>query len=152
MLCLLFHLGSERYALEAAAVLEVIPLVKIKELPQTPLGVAGLINYRGHLIPLLDLSELATGKPAPRKLSTRIIVVDYRACSGGDHFLALLAEKATETARFAETDFQPPGVQPPGAPYLGPVARHSGGIVQKVLISQLIPVEVQNLLFTKANG
>lgn len=150
MLCLLFHLGSERYAIEARQVLEVMPLVRIKEIPQAPKGVAGLINYRGSSIPVLDLSALATGQPAMARLSTRILIIDYRSASGSQQILGLLAERATETLHIKESDFQPSGVHLPGAPYLGPVAHDGRGIIQKVSVSELIPAEVQELLFRSA--
>ena len=59
MLFLLFQIGKDRYALEASRVVEVVPLLALKELPQAPKGVAGLFNYRGALVPAVDLSELA---------------------------------------------------------------------------------------------
>jgi len=48
MLFLLFQLGQDRYALEASRVIEVLPLVSLKRIPQAPRGVAGLFNYRGR--------------------------------------------------------------------------------------------------------
>ena len=47
MLFLLFQLGKDRYALEASRVVEVVPLLALKQLPQAPKGVAGIFNYRG---------------------------------------------------------------------------------------------------------
>ncbi len=36
----------------------------IKQIPQAPPGVAGVFNYRGAPVPVIDLSELALGRPA----------------------------------------------------------------------------------------
>ena len=44
MLFLLFQLGKERYALPASRVVEVVPLLELKQLPQAPKGVAGIFN------------------------------------------------------------------------------------------------------------
>ena len=152
MLYLLFHLGEECYALEARQAVEVLPMVKIKEIPQSPPGVAGLINYHGNPMPVLDLSALATGKPAAKKLSTRIVVIAYERPDCGKQLLGLMAERATETIHLKDADFQPAGVQLAEAPYLGPVARHSRGLIQRVEILKLIPAGIQNLLFAAANG
>ena len=54
MLFLLFQLGKERYALEATRVVEVVPLLALKQLPQAPKGVAGIFNYRGRPVPAGD--------------------------------------------------------------------------------------------------
>ena len=40
MLFLLFQLGNDRYVLEASRVVEVVPLLALKQLPQAPEGVA----------------------------------------------------------------------------------------------------------------
>jgi chemotaxis-related protein WspB len=61
MLFLLFQLGSERYALDASRVVEVVPLLCLQRLPQAPPGVAGVFNYRGQPVPAVDLSQLTMG-------------------------------------------------------------------------------------------
>src|SRR5438445_146788 len=77
MLFLLFKLGKERYALSASRVVEVLPLVDLKQLPQAPNGVAGVFNYRGRPVPALDLCALTLGHSSSELLSTRIIIVNY---------------------------------------------------------------------------
>jgi len=81
MLFLLFQLGNDRYALEAGRVVEVLPLVELKGLPQSPPGVAGVFNYRGQPVPAVDLCALTLQRPAQECLSTRIIVV---RCPGAE--------------------------------------------------------------------
>jgi chemotaxis-related protein WspB len=58
MLFLIFQLGTDRYAIEAAQVAEVLPLVNTKNIPRAPLGVIGVFDYHGTPVPLIDLSEL----------------------------------------------------------------------------------------------
>ncbi|MBW8811724.1 MAG: chemotaxis protein CheW [Lysobacter sp.] len=62
MLLLVFHLDRDRYAIEAAQVVSVLPLVQIKTIPQAPAAVAGLFDYRGELVPAIDLCRLALGR------------------------------------------------------------------------------------------
>ncbi len=64
MLFLLLQIGEDRYGMEADRVVEVIPPVRLKELPQAPRGVAGIFDYHGQLVPVLDLSDLSIGRPA----------------------------------------------------------------------------------------
>src|SRR5580692_8261281 len=97
MLFLMFQLGTDRYAIEAADVVEVLPLVHSKQIPGTPPVVRGIFDYHGAPVPLIDLAELALGKPSRRWMSTRIILINYFMESGQTHLLGLLAERATET-------------------------------------------------------
>ena len=92
MLYLLFQLGEEaaggsasttgRYALEANRVVEVVPLLSLTRIPQSPKGVAGMFVYRGRAVPAVDLCELTGGSAARERLSTRIIIIDYSTEQG----------------------------------------------------------------------
>jgi len=150
MLFLTFQLGSDRYAVEAAQVVEVLPLVTVKRTPRAPAGVAGILNYHGRPVPLIDLVELALGKPSRKWMSTRIILVDYIGESGKVHLLGLLAEQVTETMRCAEGDFAVSGVAMTDAPYLGSVATNAAGIVQRIKVKNLVPENVRSQLFCES--
>jgi chemotaxis-related protein WspB len=147
MLFLQFQLGKDRYALDSSQVVEVLPLLGIKQIPQAPAGVAGAFNYRGKPVPVIDLSELALGRPARLHMSTRIIIVRYPDGNGTQHLLGLIAEKATETVRRDAADFADSGVVNDGAPYLGPVATDPNGLVQRIEVTQLLPAAVRDVLF-----
>ena len=147
MLFLLFQLDKDLYALDAAQVVEVLPLLSIKRIPQAPPGVAGVFECRGAPVPAIDMSELALGRPAEKRLSTRIIVVRYRDDNGGTHLLGLIAEKATETMRREPADFVESGVTSDRASYLGPVATDPRGLVQRVDVSKLLPEALRDALF-----
>jgi chemotaxis-related protein WspB len=149
MLFLLFQLGENRYALDARQVAEVLPLVQITELPQAPFGVAGVFNYRGAPVPVMDLSRLAFDRPARRHLSTRIILVHYPDDGVRKHLLGLIAEKATETVRREPADFVPSGISNDAASYLGPVAMDKRGLVQRIEVIKLLPVSIRQLLFNE---
>ena len=149
MLFLLFRLGKDRYALPATQVAEVLPMLEVKRIPQAPPAVRGAFDFRGRPVPLVDLSQMATGVPAREQLSTRIVLVDYPDGSGGTRLLGLLAEQVTETLRRDPGDFRDSGVGIPEAPWLGPVASDEGGLVQRVEVAQLLLPEVRALLFPK---
>ncbi|MBW2147233.1 MAG: purine-binding chemotaxis protein CheW [Deltaproteobacteria bacterium] len=52
---LTFNLGKEEYGLEILKVREIIGLMDITTVPQTPGYVKGVINLRGKVIPVIDL-------------------------------------------------------------------------------------------------
>ncbi len=94
MLFLVFELARDRYALDVSQVAEVLPLVAIKQIPQAPPAVAGILNYRGAPVPVIDVSQLTLGRPAERRLSTRIVLVHYPDADGQTRLLGLIAERA----------------------------------------------------------
>lgn len=148
MLYLLFQLGKDRYALEASRVVEVVPLLTLKQFPQAPRGLAGIFNYRGRPVPAVDLCDLTMGQPASERLSTRIIVVNYPDDNGTNHLVGLIAERATDILRRDAKDFVDPGLRMSGAPYLGPVFMDGSRAIQLLHEQRLLSEPVRKLLFT----
>lgn len=149
MLFLLFQLGEDRYLLDAMQVAQVLPLIGVKQIPLMPAGVAGALNYRGKPLPVVDLNQLAFGRSAARKLSTRIVLVDYRGEDGSSKLLGLIAEKATELVRYEPEEFTDPGIANPETPYLGPVVSDATGLIQWVDPKKLLPASITEKLFTQ---
>jgi chemotaxis-related protein WspB len=149
VLFLLFQLGNDRYVLDASRVVEVLPLLELKQIPQAPKGVAGLFNYRGQPVPAVDLSQLTLDQPAGQRLSTRIIVVNYPGQTGKNLLLGLIAEHATEMIRRESKDFVDSGVKLGAAPYLGPVVMDGKGVIQWVHEQRLLSEKVRDLLFSE---
>ncbi len=152
MLFLMFQLGKDRYVLDASHVVEVLPLLELKRIPQAPRGVAGLFNYRGQPVPAVDLSQLALDQPARERLSTRIIVVNYPNGTGKNLLLGLIAEHATEIIRRESKDFVDSGVKVGTAPYLGPVLMDGTGAIQWIHEQRLLPEKVRDVLFSETLG
>ena len=76
MLLLTLAAGANRYAIDVARVVEVIPKVELRAVPHAPVFVAGLLDYRGKVVPVLDLCLLLGIAASQDRLSTRIILVD----------------------------------------------------------------------------
>lgn len=144
---LLFDLGGDRYALDVRQVVEVLPLVRIKQIPRPPRGVAGVVNYRGAPVPVIDLTALMVGRPSRAAMSTRLIMAQYPAGEGPMRVIGLIAEHVTETMRRSDQDFVAPGISGGETPYLGRIATDARGIVQLVEVSRLLPSSVRDLLF-----
>jgi chemotaxis-related protein WspB len=147
VLLLVFQLGEHRYALDSGQIVEVLPQVEYRPIPQAPNGVAGVFNFHGAPVPLIDLAALALGMPSRVRMSTRIVLVNYLEPTGETHLLGLLAEKTTETIRRAESDFADSGVAVDSATYLGPVTTDAAGMIQRVEVNRLLPAAVRDVLF-----
>jgi len=149
MLYLLLRMGTERYALEARRIVEVVPLVMLRPLPHTPDYVAGLFDYRGSWVPVIDLCQLTRGLPCASHQTTRIILVNYPGADGHIHILGLLAEQVTETIKLKDTDFHPAGIQVPAAPYLGELVKSADTLVQHLEIEHVLPDALRQTLFSE---
>ena len=80
-------------------VVEVAPLVKLKKIPVAPDFVAGLMNYRGAGIPVLDLGKFIDDVPAENKFSTRIIIVKNPFKAHRNKCIGLIASNVTESIK-----------------------------------------------------
>jgi chemotaxis-related protein WspB len=149
MLFLLFELDGERYALDAREIAHVLPLAPVRAHPGAPAWIAGLIEYEGVPVPVVDLAMLALGRPARALMSTRLVLVYDRSAPGAasPRHIALLIECATRTQSFAASAFTESGIATPEARWLGPVARDEQGFVQWVKVDQLLDARVRALLF-----
>ena len=147
MLFLLFQLDTDRYALPARDVTEVLPLVAMKHLPGAPPGVVGLVNYRGQTVPAIDLALLALGRPSAQRVSTRMLILNYPHPNGRARLLGVIVERATEMIAKDPADFRPIGITTSAARYLGPVAHDPRGMLQRIDVAALLTAELQAALF-----
>jgi chemotaxis-related protein WspB len=154
ILFLIIQLGEDRYALEASQVAEIVPLVRLKSLPGAPVGVAGLMNFRGAALPVVDVNLLATGTPTAATGATRIVVVHdvIEGRAGGGGALGLLVPDARETLRLDPAGFADAGIAADGAPYLGQVLATSEGVLQRVTIGALLSDELRDALSRSAEA
>src|SRR5580698_9476831 len=116
MLFILFQIGGDRYVLPANRIIKILPLMNLKRIPCAPSGVAGVLNFHGNPVPVVDLNEMALLEPAARRMSTRIILVRYPLEKEHPHLLGLIAEHATTMMRRPSEDFIETGVQSDTAP------------------------------------
>jgi chemotaxis-related protein WspB len=152
MLYLTFQLGTEAYALAGRWIVEVIPWVSLRPLACVPEFVAGVFDYKGTVVPVLDLCLLAAGRTAEARMSSRIVVVRYPLASGESRSLGLLAEQVTDLVHLREDQIESTGVSAPGAEFMGGVVRVEGRLVQVVSPTGILGDTVRDLLFSDREG
>lgn len=79
---LTFSLANEDYGLEILKVREIIRMLDITAIPQTPPFIKGVINLRGRVIPVIDLRLKFGLPPMDYGERTCIIVVEVRSEMG----------------------------------------------------------------------
>jgi chemotaxis-related protein WspB len=151
MLFVVFAADGKRYALPVGRVREITPMVVFREFPGAPQYVRGIMNYRGEVVPVIDLTVLLAGRESRRLLSTRIIVVDHDGADGKVHALGLVAEQVTDTAMTAPGDVKPPGVEVESAPYLTGAILDRQGVVQVADPARMLPESLRESLFRAAS-
>ena len=147
LLFLVVRLGADRYAIEAARVVEVVALVRLKALHGAPHGTAGVMNYRDEPVPVIDLNLLAVGAPTPATTAARIVVVQYAPEPGRSGVVGLLVPEATQTLRLEPDRFTDAGIRTDGSRYLGPVLTTPDGVIQLVSVSALLTADLSDALF-----
>lgn len=139
MLALTFQVGSDYYAVDSSCVIEVIPWVNLRLLPHAPPHLKGLLYYRGQVAPVIDLAMLLASLPCAARLNTRIIVARRSVPSGGSALLGLLAERISDLIKVTADTFLPQSVAVPAAPFLGPVIKDNGRLVQVIQPDFAVP-------------
>jgi chemotaxis-related protein WspB len=156
MLLLTFIAGGNRYAVDAARVVELVPRIELRSVPHAPAFLAGLLSYRGTVVPVIDLGVLLAAAACRDRLSTRIILVDDRPANRDDgkevtegehgsrpnrtrglHLLGLIAEQVNDLTDANPDRVAPAPVDLPRFPYLGPIVQTDQGIVQLITVEEI---------------
>ncbi len=150
MLLLYFQANEQAYALEISCVEEIIPLVELRALPGAPDGVSGLLNYRGTVIPAVDLSRWMGGPAARNRLSTRMAILRVETVQGVFR-LALLLEGATETKTIDPSAIKPSRVIHEKIPCLGDVFVEQENMVQLIDPQRLLTDRLKTIITSEEN-
>jgi len=100
---LTFQIDGQHYGISIAHVIEIVQLQPLTELPEVPYYVKGVINLRGRVVPLIDMS-LRFGKPE-REYTDRtcVIIVDIDRVHVG-----LIVDTVEEVLDIDESLIAPP--------------------------------------------
>jgi purine-binding chemotaxis protein CheW len=71
-----FKIGNEEFGVDISNVKEIIKMIQITKVPNSPDFVEGVINLRGKVIPVIDLRSRLHIEKKERDKDTRIIVVE----------------------------------------------------------------------------
>jgi chemotaxis-related protein WspB len=175
MLLLTFSAGANRYAVDVAWVVELVPNVALRPIPHAPAFLAGLLGYRGKVVPVIDLGLLLNGMPCRDCLSTRIILVNDTA-DGHDHskqdrgdshegtggsrpeqehdpsLFGFVAEHVSDLTRARPEQVTTTPVSLPQAPYLSAIVQTDQGIVQLIAVDKLRDAGLRSSAFGQATA
>jgi purine-binding chemotaxis protein CheW len=109
---LLFTLGAETFAVHVAHVKEIIEYPGVTEVPMTPPHVRGVINLRGRVVPVVDLSvRFGRAQTVPGK-RTSVVITELGAAGEGEpaHLVGVLVNSVSEVVELPPSAIAaPPG-------------------------------------------
>jgi purine-binding chemotaxis protein CheW len=114
----LFRVGDAEYAIPAADVLQMESYEGATAVPNSPPYLAGIVQVRGRVVPVIDLRARFELPATPRTIDSRIVVAQL-----GERVIGLLVDAAREVARL-----DPEHVRPPPAM----IAAQSAGVVRAI--------------------
>lgn len=98
---LTFLLGKEEYGIEIIKVREIIGIMGITTVPQTPDYMKGVINLRGKVIPVIDLRLKFSMTEAEHTQETCIIVVEV-----GNALVGIVVDNVSEVLDIKAGDIE----------------------------------------------
>jgi chemotaxis-related protein WspB len=146
MLILSLSIGNERYGIEAKRIVEIVPLIPLKKVPLAEKSIKGIFNYRGHPTPVIDLCQLFEQRDCTDSLSTRIIIIEYRALSGLSRPIGLIAEFITDVIKCEIEAMENSGIHKNSNDFLGLVYTHNKEIIQIIDTNKVLPESINSQL------
>jgi len=104
---LTFSLGKEEYGLPILKVKEIIGMMEITHVPQTPDFIKGVVNLRGKIIPIMDLRLKLAMQERDYNERTCIIVVEVKI-NDAKRLMGIVVDTVSEVINIQQNDIEPP--------------------------------------------
>ena len=101
-----FLVAGRRFAVAAADVAEVLRDGRVNTVPRAPESLAGLLNLRGRIVPVIDLQKrlgLARDEAGPQRPPATVHLV----LQVSDEWCSLLVDEILDVVEIADASFEP---------------------------------------------
>lgn len=98
----IFEMGGILYAIDILHVQEIMRAVEITPVAETSVDIKGVINLRGQVIPVINLSRRLGLPEKEHDQDTRIIVVEVNGKKNG-----MIVERVLEVGKYTSEEFEP---------------------------------------------
>ena len=113
-----FWLGDQLFGIDVAYVYEVARMVAVTPLPDSPADVLGVVDYRGTVVPIVDM-RLRFNLDVHNDDDATPIIIAW----SGHHAAGLVVDKVNEVIALEPHTIMAPGDFGQTAPYVSGVAR-----------------------------
>ena len=103
---LTFELNARRYALDGLSVREIIEYPQLTRVPMAAACIHGVINLRGAVVPVIDLS-LRFGQGASRIDKRTCIIIVEVTDEEDDHVLGIIVDAVSEVLEVVASQVRP---------------------------------------------
>ena len=104
---LTFALGSEMFAVGILNVKEIIEYGNLTEIPMMPAFIRGVINLRGSVVPVIDLSARFGGSQTEVGRRTCIVIVEVED-DDAKHDIGIMVDAVSEVLDIPGSEIEPP--------------------------------------------
>ena len=104
---LTFALGSEMFAVGILNVKEIIEYGNLTEIPMMPAFIRGVINLRGSVVPVIDLSARFGGSQTEIGRRTCIVIVEVED-DEAKHDIGIMVDAVSEVLDIPGSEIEPP--------------------------------------------
>jgi purine-binding chemotaxis protein CheW len=120
-----FRIGQQAYALPIAAVREIVRPPEITAVPQSADEVAGVMNLRGRIVPVVDLRK-RFAQALDKSPKNRVLVMSF-----GAKLVGVLVDAASEVLKIeaAEIEPAPKLLGDEQESYVAGIAKYNGKLV-----------------------
>ncbi len=91
-----FTIGEEEFGVDISQVREIVRVAQITYLPKAPAFIEGVVNLRGQVLAVIDLSKRIGVTSKERGENTRIIVVEV-----GENTVGMIVDSVSEVLRLS---------------------------------------------------
>ncbi|WGG50157.1 chemotaxis protein CheW [Rugamonas sp. DEMB1] len=105
---LTFMLGEEQFAVGILHIKEIIEYCSLATVPMMPPCVRGVINLRGAVVPVLDLSARFGRASSPISKRSCIVIVELLDGEQGRQVLGMLVDAVNAVVDIGGADIEPP--------------------------------------------
>ncbi|MGZ4958786.1 MAG: chemotaxis protein CheW [Methylomonas sp.] len=104
---LTFLVGDESFAVSILDVKEIIEITNVTHVPLTPDYIYGVINLRGNVVPVIDLSARLKNQRADISKRSCIVLVAVETAEGLQ-LIGMLVDEVREILEIPNANIQPP--------------------------------------------
>lgn len=104
---LTFMLGGEVFAIGILGIKEIIEYAGLTEVPMMPDCIRGVINLRGAVVPVMDLSS-RFGKPSTAVTKRTCIVIVEIEAAGARHDMGVVVDAVNAVLEIPRSEIEPP--------------------------------------------
>lgn len=102
---LTFQLGNEEFGIRVLKVREIMGILEITAVPQTPAHIKGVINLRGKVVPVIDL-RLKFGLAGAEYTQRTCIIVTQVQGESGLTLMGVIVDGVSEVLNLAASDIE----------------------------------------------